>query len=190
MFILIIFTFSIFAQEEKELSPKKLLDKAEETFYFENYRDAIKYYTKLIEVDPDGKSYYYYQIGLSYLYSYLNHEKALEYILKGKDELLRTEMADYVYYNLGRAYHLNYQFDKAIENYEKALDYVEGFGYEHDFEQEILRQIEMAQNAKELTKKEVKASILNMGEKVNSEYPDYKPVISADESVLIFTSRK
>ncbi|RMG79078.1 MAG: hypothetical protein D6707_08915 [Bacteroidetes bacterium] len=99
-------------------------------------------------------------------------------------------MNDYLYYNLGRAYHLNYQFDKAIENYEKALDYVEGFGYEHDFEQEILRQIEMAQNAKELTKKEVKASVINMGEKVNSEYPDYKPVISADESVLIFTSRK
>jgi hypothetical protein len=36
----------------------------------------------------------------------------------------------------------------------------------------------------------VKAIIDNIGSTINSKYPDYAPVISADESVMVFTSRR
>ncbi len=39
-------------------------------------------------------------------------------------------------------------------------------------------------------KDSVKVGIKNMGDEVNSPYPDYAPLISADRNVMIFTSRR
>jgi hypothetical protein len=36
----------------------------------------------------------------------------------------------------------------------------------------------------------VKVEIKNLGPTINSPYPDYAPLISADGNVLVFTSRK
>ncbi|MDW8135143.1 MAG: OmpA family protein, partial [Bacteroidia bacterium] len=45
-------------------------------------------------------------------------------------------------------------------------------------------------NAEKLMQNPQKIQITNIGPVLNSPYPDYAPVISADESVLLFTSRR
>lgn len=45
-------------------------------------------------------------------------------------------------------------------------------------------------NAEKYAERPLKVEIRNLGPIINSPYPDYAPVISADESVLLFTSRR
>ncbi|MCX7606706.1 MAG: OmpA family protein [Bacteroidia bacterium] len=45
-------------------------------------------------------------------------------------------------------------------------------------------------NAERYIQNPVKVEIRNLGGIINSPYPDYAPVISADESILLFTSRR
>jgi hypothetical protein len=49
-----------------------------------------------------------------------------------------------------------------------------------------------AQNefAKELVAAPINVKIQNLGDSINSEFPDYSPVLSADESSLIYTTRR
>ena len=44
--------------------------------------------------------------------------------------------------------------------------------------------------AKELTSKPINVQITNLGDSVNGEYPDFSPVLSADERTLIYTTRR
>ncbi len=82
-----------------------------------------------------------------------------------------------------------HQFDLALTYYENFLK-VEGVKKEVKIMEEVNRHIDICINAKKLTKNPVKAKIENLGPEVNSPFPDYAPVITADESVLIFTSRR
>ena len=52
------------------------------------------------------------------------------------------------------------------------------------------RQIEMCKTGKLLVANPVNIQIQNMGSTVNSAYPDYSPVLSADGNTLFFTSRR
>ena len=54
----------------------------------------------------------------------------------------------------------------------------------------VERKIEMCFNAIELTKYPLDVSFENLGEKINSAYPDFSPFVPADESYLVFTSRR
>ena len=92
------------------------------------------------------------------------------------------------YYYLGRAYHFKNQFDRAITNYYNyrsfiAMDDVATYN-------QVRQQIQYAENAMELTKNPVGVKATNLGATINTKYPDYCPVVSADGKVLIFTSRR
>lgn len=50
--------------------------------------------------------------------------------------------------------------------------------------------LQQLKNAEKHLEKPLKIEISNLGGALNSPYPDYAPVISADESVLLFTSRR
>lgn len=89
---------------------------------------------------------------------------------------------------LGEAYHLSHKFDKAIEHltlYRSTL---------RSSEKEKIREVDdLIQNCKngiELVKTPVEVKIKNLGNVINSTFPDYMPALSADESMLIFTSRR
>jgi Tol biopolymer transport system component len=56
--------------------------------------------------------------------------------------------------------------------------------------EEMNHYIETCNNGKELIKKPVNIVVTNLGEGVNTKYPEYSPVVSLDEETLIFTSRR
>ncbi len=190
VWILIICSTSSFGIEKSiTTNVRKLGDQAEEAFYFENYREAIDLYYALDSLDPDGHSYYMYQIGLSYLYSNLDNEQAIPNIEESVPELSQGELADALYYHLGRAYQVNYEFDKAIENYNKVLELVEDYDMK-GLQKEVTRQIEICENAKLLMQNPSETRIKGVGSGINTSWPDYKPIITADESHIYYTSRR
>lgn len=90
-----------------------------------------------------------------------------------------------VYFWLGRAYQYDYQFDKAIEAYER---YISGFlAKDYATIRTIEKYINECKTAKTLAPNPVRVFIDNITD-LNTSYPEYGPVISADESIIMFTS--
>lgn len=98
-----------------------------------------------------------------------------------------TEAIEARYY-LGQAYHLNYQFKEAIETLETLKAKIPA--KQKSLLQQIEKELTYNKNAIELTSNPVKFKISNLGSTVNSEYDEHSPVVSADESVLVFTSNR
>ena len=68
------------------------------------------------------------------------------------------------------------------------LDPLEG---EKKYENEELDyRIGISNNAKEMISKKKHTIIKNMGDSINSPYNDYVPVITSDEAMMLFTSRR
>ncbi len=91
------------------------------------------------------------------------------------------------HYFLGRLYHLDYQFEKAVEHMTR---FSEKASKDHPLQEKVVRRINMANRAKEMVKEPVDVDIRNLGKKVNSKYEDYCPVLSLDERELYFTSKR
>src|SRR5258706_171660 len=89
---------------------------------------------------------------------------------------------------LSKAYHFNLEKDKAIEEYSRCL----GKKSESN-DAEIVtakRKIEECKVGKKLMAAPLNVKIESLGSAINTEYDEYCPVISADESVLYFTSKR
>ena len=77
------------------------------------------------------------------------------------------------------------KFDDAIKAYNKYKVGLKGEELER-----VDHQIETCQNGKEYVKNPVNVTFTNLGKEVNSEFPDYYPFVTLDESFLVFTSRR
>ena len=127
-----------------------------------------------------------YKIGICYLYSQ-DKAKSIDYLEKAY--IKNNRVAIDILFNLGRGYHLTYQFDKAIEKFNAYKNLLSPKELKEELPK-ILRKIDECNVAKELVKKQERVFIDNIGSSINSEYRDYSPLISADESTMIITSRR
>ncbi len=160
-----------------------------------NYPMALKNFLEAYYFDSSSSNINY-KIGLCYLNSPSEKQKALPYLQKAvlntSKKYLDFEPTEkraplLAYYYLGEAYRLALQFKEAATNYEKFKDLAHPNSSDT---KEIERQVDASYNAIEFMKTPVNVSIDNLGDSINSEYPDYSAVVSADESVMIFTSRR
>ena len=175
---------------------KKLFHEAQGLMFHENYEYALPVLLKLDSMQA-GNANILFQIGMCYFHSPLESEKSIPYIEKAvKSVSNQYQEGDerevnapvWAHYLLGEAYNKNYNFDEAaiaFEQYKSLL--VEP---DSSIIDDIDHQIKIAKNGKALIASPVNMIITNLGEKVNSSYADYKPVLTADESELIFTSRR
>lgn len=189
----LLITSPIYSGNNDELN--KLFKEAEEYFNSEKYAEALPIYLT-IESNNLETANINFKIGICYLFSLSEKSKAIPYLLtatkgvsvKARESSLKERNAPVTaYYYLAQAYHANYQFDKALANYEKFRPFVTD-----DIEMiaNVNRQVAISKTAKELTAKATKIEIKNLGPAINSKYPDYSPVLSADESIIIFTSER
>lgn len=162
---------------------QKTLKEANLAYDGEEYLIALPLFLQVykeIPADPELN----FKIGKCYHEG--NHETvALTYLEKSKKgdwddpELL---------YLLGHAYHKAHKFDQAIayfNQYKSLLDPKKN----PDEYNEIPQLIQYCKNGKEMVAKpKSKIRIVNLGKEINSQYIEHTPVISADESLLIFTS--
>lgn len=149
------------------------------------YKSAIDPYLKANAFNPNN-ALLNFKIGKSYFNTSFK-TKAQPYLEKALK--LDPNVDPQIHYLLGRAYHLNMEWDKAVDEYKKFLgilkeEEVELFG------DDVKKKIQECANGKELVKHPVRVFIDNVGPEINTKYPEYGAVISADESVIIFTSRR
>jgi len=152
---------------------------------FTKYRFALPYYLKANEFNPND-ALLNYKIGNCYLHSNFR-TKALPYLEKVLT--LKPYVATDVHYLLARAYHLNMDWEKAKKEYALAKKAAVGKDAKEQLD-DINKKIEECNTGIKLTEKPVRVFIDNLGNTINSPYADYDPTISADEDILIFTSRR
>lgn len=132
-----------------------------------------------------------YMAGDYYLKT-VNKGRAAEFFERVK-ELNENYRFD-IYYKIGLGYHLGYEFDKALEYYEmyktKLIKERNYRGNDKVTLTEVDRRIFECKNAIEFRANPTNYAIKNVGTRVNSEYWDYAPVVNADETVMIFTTRR
>jgi outer membrane protein OmpA-like peptidoglycan-associated protein/tetratricopeptide (TPR) repeat protein len=127
-----------------------------------------------------------YKIGVCYLAG-TQEFKALEYLEFAKKHGEGPEFDGLDFY-LGQSYQIAGRYEEAIEKfkaYKETLD-------EKDTNQKfyINKKVSECRTGIELSKNPKRVWIDNLGPKINSEYPDFGPVISADNRVIFFTSRR
>lgn len=94
-------------------------------------------------------------------------------------------------YYLGRMYHLHANWDKAITAYRAYLVPLNTNPSDNrDKIADMNRKIQECVVGKELQKNPQRVFIDNIGNVVNGSYPEYTPIITADESEMYFTSRR
>jgi outer membrane protein OmpA-like peptidoglycan-associated protein/tetratricopeptide (TPR) repeat protein len=160
-----------------------------------NYQDALPIFLHLDTLTPGNPNISFY-IGLCYINSMQDKSKSIPYLEKAAKNVsldytgIPNDITApvFAFYYLGRAYMIANKIDSAIAYFNKFKYYLT----ENDKDQikDVNRQIEMCYNAKKLMANPVNIKIENLGKPINSPYPDYAPVISADESTIIFTSRR
>lgn len=161
-----------------------------------NYVQALKNFLWARNIDSTNANINY-KIGLCYLNTITERTKALPYLekavtntVKRYNDIDATEKAApvtaFLYY--GQALHLNYKFDEAIANYEKFKSLL--YEKQDKLLNEVNRYIEISNNAKLLVAAPIRVDITNLGDSINSLFPEYSPALSADEKTLIFTSRR
>jgi len=168
---------------------------AENLIEDENFLNAIDLYNKMLETDPYNSDLNC-KIGFCYLNTaqlkekaIIHLENAIKYIVdEDDDKSEQNAPIEEAYFYLGKAYHVNNMFDKAMENLNKLK--TDFKITDKEFLQIIDREIEMVNNIIELRKNPINMNIFNLGEVVNSSYSDHSPVINGDQSVLIFTSKR
>ena len=88
---------------------------------------------------------------------------------------------------LGNAYHMNYEFEKAIEKYEFYGNFLSE--YNEDAVRSNERKIRRSKNALKLVQNPVDVKIYPL-ETINTEFSEYKPLLNAQENTMFFTAKK
>lgn len=149
------------------------------------YIKALEYYLQANEYNPNNAKLNYL-IGICYLKT-ASKNLAAAYLEKAY-RLNKNVTFDIVYW-LARAYHLNSDFQKAITTYQAHYEKLSPTELRKTGKL-IEKYIQECKNGIEMTNNPVRVFIDNLGSDVNTPYAEYSPVISADEEVLLFTSRR
>lgn len=152
---------------------------------YEEFQLALPNFLKAQAFNPNN-ALLNYRIGVIYLYSNAK-KKAKPYLEKAVE--LNPAVASDIQYMLARSFHLSMEWDKAITAY-KAYQATLKVDSDKIRITDINKKVQECLTGKDLVKNPARVFIDNIGAEVNSPNPEYGSVISADESVIIFTSRR
>lgn len=175
---------------------KEKWEVANHLFEEKMYYHSLKIWKNLAEDQPENANVNYH-IGRCYLESNTEKTQALPFLEKVKGNIdkrwnpyshLETKAPIDAWFYLGKAYHLDYQFDQAIQAF---TTFQSEAHRKHYLQDQAKLEITMCNNAKDyIANKTERVRIENIGSTINSEYSDFSPVLSLDEKVLYFTSRR
>lgn len=117
--------------------------KADKLFVSEQFVEATPLFSHLIALNPRSTEYNY-KYGTCLLFNSLKKQDAFKYL---NFSITDPNIAPEAYFYLGKAYHLNFQFNEAIKNYNV---YIQKSGGKPNPNFDTDRQIEMCQNGKKL----------------------------------------
>lgn len=149
------------------------------------YSLALDLYLKANAFNPEN-ALINYRIGVCYLNS-IQKDKAHAFLQKAFN--LNKSVSDDIHFQLGLALQISLRFDEAIEEFIICKNANKNEKLKAEIEANANKKIEECKNGFILANTVVKGKIENLN-LINSQFPDYCPLISADEKVMIFTSRR
>lgn len=189
-----LFFFKSGAPAQEKSKPKEMFLEAESYFLYEEYNEALPLYIKLSLLYPSNDNINY-RIGRCYLNIPYEKQKSVEYLLKAskninpdykEGSLKETRAPKDVFFYLGNAYRINNQLDKAISMYSYFKSIADSAKYDFSL---VRDQITACENAKKLEKTPIDLSFTNLGDEINTRSSELNPVVSGDESTLIFNTQ-
>lgn len=170
------------AQVKHSRKFKHIFALAEKNYDFGYYRDALENYMKIYKEDTNDIQLNY-KIAMCHYYEKHHPDSIIPF-------LLHDDASDIpeVQYLLGKLFHLKHDFAQAEKHYQHYKTFPPERREVKD--QEVERLIDISQRADEAMKHPHKGVIVNLGQKINSKYGDYVPVITPDETMMFFTSRR
>ncbi len=160
-----------------------------------NYETAQENFEAAYKMDSSSANINYL-LGVCYINSAQNKAKAETYFAKSLSKISRSYKADNpeeksasplaVYY-YGKALHINYKFDQAIAQFD---EFSNKYADSKEWKKMAAKEKATSILAKEIVANPLNIKIENLGDSINSKYPEYSPVLSADERTIIFTTRR
>ncbi len=180
-YLLLLIAILIFADSFSQ-SNSKLRKKADDFFNNEEFVKALPYYLKLDSIKPNDFEIKYY-IGACYFNTRYEKTKGipyLEYALEHGSSLIPRAVNK----DLGTLYHLNYQFDEAIKQFNR---YIKLSNYDDENLEFVDSIISVCNYAKEIVNDSLIVEISKIKSPINTELSEHNPLITADESYIYFT---
>ena len=151
-------------------------------YYEANYIMALPIYEKLYSAHPK-EEYLKYCYGRCALYRSDKHNVALSLF---NEVYQKNKKIENIKFDLAKANHFNLKFDE-------ALTLLDEFLADKKVKPEIKKEANQLKlyciNAKKFFANPTNAKIENVGNTINTVNDEYVPVISADESIMIYTYR-
>ena len=192
--LIIIFIFALINVNAQDSYNEKFIE-ANMLMEENQHNIALPIWLKIRVKQPNNNNVNY-KIGVCYMKSANNKNKALPFLLtatknisKNYNPFSNSEKKAPVeaQFYLAKAYHLNSKIDSAIIVYKKFKNSI---SKKHFLFNKVDHHLHQCENAKIAMKNPVNIKVNNLGKKINSEFDDYSPVISVDESTLYFTSKR
>jgi outer membrane protein OmpA-like peptidoglycan-associated protein/tetratricopeptide (TPR) repeat protein len=184
----ILLTSPAFAQQDSVALSEMYYRQGMEVFDYSHRKQATEQFMLATKANPKSAKAQF-MAGRSIMLT-IRKEQSLEYFKKAY--LLDPKVdADILYY-LGQAYHYSEKFDSAILLYTR---YSRLLARSLDYEKskritEVNRKIFECNNAKVMIAQPVDVKLVHLDDRINSEWPDYAPTINADETFMVFTTRR
>lgn len=184
------FSAELFAQDNKELARQQV--EIGDEIYFEQKAPEVakEFYILAVQADPDNIKANY--MAAKTITETINKGEATPYFLRVYE--LDPDYTFDLLYSIGRAFQYGMEFEDAIAYYQEYLIKLEK---ESDYRgddkipaNQVKRRIYECENGLEFISNARNFSIKNIGSEINSSSLDYAPVINADETMMIFTSRR
>ena len=190
LFVLIVSSQLIISQSFKKLY--------KESFHFlevNDYEHALPLLMKMHEMKPDNANTNF-SIGNCLMnLSHREHESIPYYEIAMEGLTIGYRIGNHrekkapldVIELLGRAYHKNYEFEKAVDKFEFYSNFLAENNW--DDKRANNRRIRQSKYAKELKDNPIDVDVIPI-KTVNSKYPEYRPKVNAEENIMYFTSKR
>jgi hypothetical protein len=185
--------YTLYSQGEPDY--REMFLEAESYFLFEEYNEALPLYLRLNEKFPENDNINY-KIGVCYLNNSYEKEKAIGYLERAATDInpeykennfKETSAPPESLFQLGNAYRINNQIDKAIETYQTFREQSDPAIYDHKLVDE---QITACHNAIDLKTRPVDFDIINLGDRINTRFSDINPAVSGDETKMVYVQKQ
>ncbi len=184
----LLFSFSANAQMDSLKLADEYYSQGMDVFDFSHRKQAAEMFVLSTQMNPKNPKAQL-MAGRSIMLT-IQKEKSLEYFRRAWN--LDPKVDPDILYYLGQAYHYSEKFDSAIlfyDRYNRIL--ARSLNYDKSVKiNEVNRKIFECRNAVIYKANPVQVTIVDMNDRINSEYPDYAPTISEDESLMVFTTRR
>lgn len=193
--VLTIISINIHAQVKSGGTYKEYFQEGSYLLLEDNFLMAKDNFEAAYQIDSSSANINYL-LGVCYLKSLNEKYKAeyhLSYAVKNisknykNDQYVEKAAPPLAHYYYGDALNINYKFDEAIVQYNEFKKYV---GADKDYGKMVAKSIASSEFAKTQYSNPINVQITNLGDSINGQYPDFSPVMSSDENMLIYTTRR